>query len=100
ALGTAAELAPGTALAGAPWLAIAVAQRQPGSPNARIRLAAAIDEATAREAGAALLVREDQVHWDGDVVARRVERLGAITLTERPLPRPPRELVAAALREG
>ena len=100
ALGTAAELAPGTGLAGAAWLAVAEAQRQPGSPNARIRSAAAIDEATAREAGAALLVRERQVHWSGDVVAREVERLGAIVLQEWPLRKPPRDLVAAALRVG
>jgi ATP-dependent helicase HrpB len=40
------------------------------------------------------------VHWDGDVVARRIERLGAITLSERPLKDPPRDLIEAALRDG
>ena len=100
AIGTAAEPAPGSALSGAPWLAIAVAQRQAGAPSAQVRLAAVIDEATAREVGAALLRTDDEVHWDGDVVARRIERLGAITLTERPLRNPPRERVEAALRDG
>ena len=36
--GTAAELAPGSGLAGAGWLAVAVADRSPGAPAARIRL--------------------------------------------------------------
>ena len=38
AAGTGAELAPGTALTGAPWLAIAVADRSPGRRDARVRL--------------------------------------------------------------
>jgi ATP-dependent helicase HrpB len=100
AIGTAAEPTPGSALSGAPWLAIAVAQRQAGAPSAQVRLAAVIDEATAREVGASLLRTTDEVHWDGDVVARRIERLGAIPLTERALKNPPRDLVEAALREG
>ncbi len=101
AIGTAAEPSPGSGLASASWLAIAVAQRQAGAPTARVRLAAVIDEATAREVGASLLHTDDEVHWsDGDVVARRIERLGAITLTERALKDPPQALVEAALREG
>ena len=100
AIGTAAELSPGSGLTGAGWLAIAVAQRQAGAPAARVRLAAVIDETTAREVGSSLLRTEDEVRWDGDVVARRVERLGAIVLTERALKNPPPEAVAAALREG
>ncbi|MFI5911122.1 ATP-dependent RNA helicase [Dactylosporangium sp. NPDC051541] len=47
--GTEAELAPGSSLQGHPWLAIAVADRPAGRVNARIRLAAAIDEDIARE---------------------------------------------------
>ncbi|MEJ3747497.1 ATP-dependent helicase HrpB [Actinomycetes bacterium KLBMP 9797] len=99
--GTAADLTPGSALAGAPWLAIATADRDPGRPAARIRLAAAIDEATARRAGADLLAAGQEVTWsDGDVVAREVERLGAVTLVERPLPDPDRSLLTAALLDG
>lgn len=99
--GTAAELTPGSGLAGAAWLAVAVADRSPGAPAARVRLAAPIDEATAREAGAALLRSGREVAWTGgDVVAREVDRLGAIELRERQLTAPEPELVAAALLDG
>ncbi|PZG06989.1 ATP-dependent helicase HrpB, partial [Micromonospora craterilacus] len=99
--GTAAELAPGSALAGAGWLAVAVADRSPGAPTARVRLAAALDEATAREAGGPLLRVDREVGWSGtDVVAREVVRLGAIELVERPLRRPDPDKVAAALLDG
>lgn len=99
--GTAAELAPGSPLAGAEWLAVAVADRAPGAPAARIRLAAALDEATAREAATALLRTEREVGWSGaDVVAREVVRLGALELRERPLTDPGPAEVAAALIAG
>ncbi|GAB3983387.1 ATP-dependent helicase HrpB [Plantactinospora veratri] len=99
--GTAADLAPGSPLAGAEWLAISVADRAPGRRGAAIRQAAVVDEATAREAGAALLRREQEIAWSGgDVLAREVERLGAIVLVERPLTRPDPARVAAALRDG
>ncbi|RZU74643.1 ATP-dependent helicase HrpB [Micromonospora kangleipakensis] len=99
--GTAAELAPGSGLAGSAWLAVAVADRSPGAPAARVRLAAPVDEATAREAGAALLRSEREVGWSGgDVVAREVVRLGAVELVDRPLAAPGPELVAAAVLTG
>jgi len=99
--GTGAELAPGSSLAGAEWLAVAVADRAPGRRDARIRLAVAVDEATVREAGATLLGEEPEVVWsDGDVRVRQVERLGALVLAERPLARPDPAAVAAALQEG
>ncbi|MEH1056570.1 ATP-dependent helicase HrpB [Micromonospora sp. CPCC 206171] len=99
--GTAAELAPGSGLAGVDWLAVAVADRSPGAPTARVRLAAGLDEATAREAGGPLLREAREVGWvDGDVVAREVARLGAIELLTRPLARPEQTLLAAALRDG
>ncbi|WBC15168.1 ATP-dependent helicase HrpB [Micromonospora sp. WMMA1998] len=99
--GTAAELAAGSGLTGSPWLAVAVADRSPGAPTARVRLAAPIDEATAREAGAGLLRTDREVVWSaGDVVAREVVRLGAVELVERPLTAPDPELVAAAVRDG
>jgi len=101
AAGTGAELAPGTALTGAPWLAVAAADRAPGRRDARVRAAVAIDEATALEAGAAGLTDGPEVAWrDGDVVAARVQRLGAIVLAERLLPHPDPAAVAAALAEG
>ncbi|GIJ40133.1 ATP-dependent helicase [Micromonospora andamanensis] len=99
--GTAAELPPGSGLVGVEWLAIAVADRAPGAPAARIRLAAVIDEATAREVAGPLLRTQREIGWSGgDVVAREVLRLGAIGLTDRPLARPDRDEVAAALLTG
>jgi ATP-dependent helicase HrpB len=99
--GTAAHLAPESVLAGAAWLAIAVADRHPRQPSARIRVAAAIDEATARVAGAGHLASGEEVAWSGgDVVARRFERLGAVTLVERPLPDPDRDALHGAILEG
>ncbi|WP_333756447.1 ATP-dependent helicase HrpB [Streptomyces sp. IBSBF 3352] len=101
ASGTRAELAEGSPLRGAPWIAVAVADRPVGRGHARVRLAAVIDEATARSAAASLHREGAEVHWaDGDVVARRVERLGAIELAERPLPGADPALVRAALLDG
>ncbi|WP_430501059.1 ATP-dependent helicase HrpB [Micromonospora trifolii] len=99
--GTAAELAAGSGLAGSDWLAVAVADRTPGAPSARIRRASPVDEATAREAAGPLLRTDREVGWsDGDVVAREVTRLGAIELVQRRLDRPDRAEVAAALLTG
>jgi ATP-dependent helicase HrpB len=99
ASGTAAEPAKGSRLTGAGWLAIAVADRPAGAASARIRQAVPIDEETARLAVVPVVAEE--VAWrDGDVVARRVERLGAIELATAPLSDPDPELVRAALREG
>lgn len=103
ASGTAAGLAAGTALAGLPWLAVAVADRPAGSPSARVLHAAALDEETARLAGAPLLASREEVHWDarrGEVTARRVASLGAVELAAERLERPDPVLVRAALLEG
>lgn len=80
--GTAAELPPGSGL-DAEWLAIAEATRDPGRVHGTIRLAAAADEQLATRA--APVSEVDEVTWDGDVVARRVRKLGAITLSSKPL---------------
>ncbi|MGW4525821.1 ATP-dependent helicase HrpB [Amycolatopsis sp. NPDC004378] len=80
--GTAAELPPGSGL-DAEWLAVAEATRDPGRVHGTIRLAAAADEKLAvRVAGVSEV---DEVTWDGDVVARRVRKVGAITLSSKPL---------------
>ncbi|WP_214109585.1 ATP-dependent helicase HrpB [Acrocarpospora catenulata] len=85
ASGTAAEGGP--RLAGAEWLAIANADRPPGRASARIRQAVAIDEELARLAAGSLLTTEDEIGWRrGEIVARRITRLGAIELTSTPLP--------------
>ncbi|MET9856650.1 ATP-dependent helicase HrpB [Streptomyces sp. NPDC006450] len=101
ASGTGAELGEGSPLRSAPWLAVAVADRSPHSASARVRLAALLDEDTARAAASHLLRSGEEVHWeDGDLVARSVERLGAIELSARPLRDPDRALVRAALLDG
>jgi ATP-dependent RNA helicase HrpB len=99
--GTGVELPAGSALGGHEWLAIAVADRTPGERNGRVRLAAAADRELAERAAAALLTEVDEVLWrDGDVVARRVRRLGAIELEARRLAKPPAGALRAALLDG
>ncbi|MFF2728504.1 ATP-dependent helicase HrpB [Streptomyces sp. NPDC058008] len=101
ASGTGAELREGSRLRSAPWLAVAVADRPSHAASARVRLAAVVDEATARLAAGHLRFAGEEVRWaDGDVVARSVERLGAIELSVRALRRPAPELVRGALLEG
>ncbi|MFF4698734.1 ATP-dependent helicase HrpB [Streptomyces chattanoogensis] len=102
ASGTGAALgAEGSALRDASWLAVAVADRPVASASARVRLAAVIDEATARTAARALFSSGEEVCWsDGDVVARSVTRLGAIELTARPLAAPDAGLLRAAVVSG
>ncbi|GGU60391.1 ATP-dependent helicase HrpB [Streptomyces daghestanicus] len=101
ASGTRAELSEGSLLRGSDWIAVAVADRPVGRRHARVQLGAAVDEDTARRAAGALLAEEDEVRWaDGDVVARRVERLGAIELAARPLRDPDPRLVREALLHG
>ncbi|WP_338931145.1 ATP-dependent helicase HrpB [Streptomyces netropsis] len=103
ASGTGAELGEGSRLRSARWLAVAVADRPVTAASARVRLGAVIDEGTARAAAAALHAQGEEILWSEerrDVVARRVERLGALELAERPLSSPDPERVTAALREG
>ncbi|MEU6365822.1 ATP-dependent helicase HrpB [Streptomyces sp. NPDC046931] len=99
--GTRAELGNGSGLRGAPWLAVAVADRPVGHVHARVGLAAAVDEDVARRAAATLHTEDEEVRWaDGDVVARSAERLGAVELTVRPLRDPAPGLVREALLTG
>ncbi|WP_223774043.1 ATP-dependent helicase HrpB [Streptomyces sp. 135] len=102
--GTRAELRPGSSLTGAEWIAVAVADRPVGTGHARVLLGAQIDEDGARSAAAPLCSQRDEVAWSGgDLVARHVERLGAIELAVRPLkdvdPHLVREALLAGLRE-
>ncbi|WP_042161784.1 ATP-dependent helicase HrpB [Streptomyces lydicamycinicus] len=91
----------GSGLRDAEWLAVAVADRPVAAASARVRLAAVIDEATARAAAPALYASGEEVHWsDGDVVARRVTRLGAIELAARPLTAPDPGLLRDAVLAG
>ncbi|MFJ1951609.1 ATP-dependent helicase HrpB [Streptomyces microflavus] len=99
--GTGAELRDSSRLRSAPWLAVAVADRPSHAASARVRLAAVVDEPTALLAAGHLRVRGEEVRWvDGEVVARSVDRVGAVELSVRPLKRPDPELVRGALVEG
>ncbi|MFB6427628.1 ATP-dependent helicase HrpB [Streptomyces microflavus] len=99
--GTGAELRDSSRLRSAPWLAVAVADRPSHAASARVRLAAVVDEPTALLAAGHLRVRGEEVRWvDGEVVARSVDRVGAVELSVRPLKQPDPELVRGALVEG
>lgn len=99
--GTRAEVRPGSALTGAEWIAVAVADRPVGAGHARVLLGGHIDEDVARSAAASLYGEGDEVAWtDGDLVARHVERLGAVELTVRPLKKPAPGLVREGLLAG
>ena len=99
--GTGAVLAPGSGLAGLPWLAVADADRRPGARDAIIRSAAPLSEDLALEAASASWHEEERVTWSDDrVVARRVTALGAIELSSVTLTAPAPSLLAAAVRDG
>ncbi|MFI9120791.1 ATP-dependent helicase HrpB [Streptomyces bikiniensis] len=100
--GSGARLAEGSGLRSAPWLAVAVADRTARDATARVRLAAVVDEAVARRAAGRLRSTGEEVRWeDGDVVARSVDRLGAVELAVRPLGAgADRALVRDALLDG
>ncbi|MEE1801676.1 ATP-dependent helicase HrpB [Streptomyces sp. JV176] len=99
--GTGAELGQGSGLRSAGWLAVAVADRPATAASARVRLAAVIDEDTAREAAGHAYAEGEEVGWEGgEVVARRVARLGAVELSVRPLRQPDPGLVRQALLAG
>ncbi|WAU80284.1 ATP-dependent helicase HrpB [Streptomyces sp. Qhu-G9] len=99
--GTRGEVGDGSGLRDAGWIAVAVADRPLGAGHARVRLGAVVDEEVAREAAGTLYAQGDEVRWaDGEVVARRVERLGAVELTVRPLRDADPGLVREALLQG
>ncbi|WP_370515096.1 ATP-dependent helicase HrpB [Paracoccus sp. S-4012] len=69
----------------------------------RIRLAAALPEAELRALHGGRITREDSVVWsarENRVLARRQERLGALALSDAPLPDPDPEAIAAAALDG
>jgi ATP-dependent helicase HrpB len=71
--------------------------------DARILLAAALDRDDIEAAAGARIERSDLVEWsprDAAVVARRVERLDALLLAEKPLNPPPPDATLAAMLEG
>ncbi|MEH6560075.1 MAG: ATP-dependent helicase HrpB [Marinobacter sp.] len=76
--------------------------------EARIYLAAPVDLPTLETDLATHINEQDEAEWDdkrGTVIARRTRRLGALLLAEKPLTKPPPELVqqgilAAVRRKG
>ena len=81
--GRGAELREGDPLAASPF--IVAAQLDDRKPEAQVFLAAAIDEDDVRWLFADQITSEESVDFDdatGTVLARRVERLGAILLRE------------------
>ncbi|WP_328945223.1 ATP-dependent helicase HrpB [Streptomyces sp. NBC_00250] len=100
--GSGARLGEGSGLRSSPWLAVAVADRTARDATARVRLAAVVDEEMARRAAGHLRSTGEEVRWeDGDVVARSVDRLGAVELTVRPLgAKAEPSLVREALLDG
>jgi ATP-dependent helicase HrpB len=88
-------------LAGARWLA--VAELQDGGVDARIRLAAPVQPEDLAVDFAERIAVEDSVAWDRReerVVARSLQRLGALVLGAAPVRQPAPEAVARALLEG
>jgi ATP-dependent helicase HrpB len=71
--------------------------------EARVRLAIPLDRQELLDTFAAEIERVDELVWDERteaVVARRVVRLGALILEEKPLPDAPRHASAAAMLTG
>lgn len=98
ASGTRARLPSGSALADAPWLAVAEVSR--AGSGAVIRAAARLDEAAAVAAVGVTEERRALVH-KGKVRGRLVRRLGAIELSATPVSVPPEraaEALAATVR--
>ncbi len=95
ASGRAGQVEATSPLAKSEWLV--VADMVGGAKSARITLAAAISEATARQYGQ-VETRDDAIFDPnkGTFKARRISALGAIVLSEQPLPKPS----AAAARSG
>jgi len=96
--GRGAELREGDPLAAASF--IVAAQLDDRKPEAQVFLAAAIDEDDVRWLFADQIASEESVDFDdatGTVLARRVERLGAILLRESSIAAPSEESVRSAL---
>ncbi|TGE27049.1 ATP-dependent helicase HrpB [Hymenobacter metallicola] len=86
---------------GTTFFAIAHLDGPPHAPRAA--LAAPVEREELEQHFTALLENLEEVRWDaaaGRVVARRLRRLGAVTLSETILAQPSAEAVAAALLEG
>ncbi|HYR67602.1 MAG TPA: ATP-dependent helicase HrpB, partial [Reyranella sp.] len=82
---------------------LVVADLDGSAQDSRIFLAAPITAAEIEELYADRIVAEQTVHWsprDGAVLARRRRRLGALILEDKPLGRPDRDKLRAAMLDG
>ncbi|MGK2927996.1 MAG: ATP-dependent helicase HrpB [Acidimicrobiales bacterium] len=82
---------------------VAVADLDGQAARARVFLAAPLSEADVRLVAGDDVATELDVRWDarqGQVVARRVERIGALELSTGPLDDPPAEALREALLDG
>jgi ATP-dependent helicase HrpB len=82
---------------------VVVADLDGSAQNARIFLAAPITAGEIEELYADRIVDEELLNWsarEGVVQARRVRRLGALTLEDKPLHAPDPEKLRAAMLEG
>ncbi len=101
ASGRGAALPDGDPLASAEF--IVAPQLDAGQADGRVYLAAALPIAELRALHGSRISTEDRVGWDPEhkrVQAESVERLGALLLSTRPLPKPDPAALAAALCEG
>jgi ATP-dependent helicase HrpB len=99
--GRGAALEPHERLAREPLLAIA--EIAGGAASARILAAAALTTADVEAVAGSRIIEAEEVTFDRNaraLRARAVRRLGAITLSERPLPVPATERVARVLARG
>jgi ATP-dependent helicase HrpB len=82
---------------------VVVADLDGSAQNARIFLAAPITAGEIEELYAGRIVEEEELHWnarEGVVQARRVRRLGALLLEDKPLTTPDPEKLKAAMLDG
>ncbi len=99
--GKGVALDPADPIAGEAW--IAVADLDAHGPEGRIYRAAPLALEEVEEAFAGQIVEEDEVSFDADarrVVARRIRRLGAVTVAEGSLRSPDPAAIARALCAG
>jgi len=99
--GKGVELPPGDGLAQAPWL-VAV-ETDGAAQDAMVRLAIPISETELREAFSQAISEQTECRWsrrEARVLARKTERLGALTLRDRPWKDAPAEALARAMCDG
>ncbi|WBU61427.1 ATP-dependent helicase HrpB [Paracoccus albus] len=99
--GRGAVLTEGDAMGAEPFLVATDLDGQ--GRESRIRLALPITEDEIRDAFADRIETLEAVEWsprDGRILARERDRLGALVLAERPLPKPAEDAIARAAWEG